>query len=133
MNLQVLDETDHRLIAAASAVLEKNYRAERHTIGSAVLCESGKIFAAVNVDSCGYGPCAEPIAVGSAISGGERGIQRIVAVDNARAPHNVVSPCGNCRQLLLDYAPECWVIVKHETGLARVRARDLLPIPYQMF
>jgi len=133
LDIRDLDDKDRELIAAASDVLEKNYRAERHTIGSAVFSGSGRIYTAVNVDSCGYGPCAEPIAIGSAISNGERVLQRIVAVNNARAPHDVVPPCGNCRQLLFDYSPDCWVIVEHESRLVRVRARDLLPVPYSMF
>ena len=142
MDIQDLDDKDRQLIAAASAALEKNYHAERHTIGSAVLCGSGETYVAVNVESCGYGPCAEPIAIGGAISNGERVLERIVAVgrdvvDGAvrrrHSPHNIVSPCGNCRQLLLDYAPDCLVVIEHESRLVKVRARDLLPDAYKMF
>lgn len=133
MDIQDLDDKDRQLIAAASAALEKNYHAERHTIGSAVLCGSGETYVAVNVESCGYGPCAEPIAIGGAISNGERVLERIVAVGNRHSPHNIVSPCGNCRQLLLDYAPDCLVVIEHESRLVKVRARDLLPDAYKMF
>jgi len=133
MEIYELDDLDHELIAAASTVLERNFDAERHTVGAAVLTGSGMIYSAINVESVGYGPCAEPIAVGSAISAGERELLRIVAVGNERAPHKVVSPCGNCRQLLCDYAPDCLVIVEHQSRLVKVRVRDLLPDAYQMF
>jgi len=133
MEIFELDDQDRELIAAAAAVLERNYDSERHTVGAAVLTGSGNTYAAVNVDSVGYGPCAEPIAVGGAISAGERQLQRIVAVGNEHAPHKIVSPCGNCRQLLFDYAPDCMVIVEHESRPVRVRVRDLLPDAYRMF
>lgn len=128
-----LDELDHKLIAAASDVLARNYDAERHSVGAAVLTGSGKIYSAVNIESVGYGPCAEPIAVGSAISAGERDLQRIVAVSGRTTPYNVISPCGNCRQLLYEYAPDCLVIVEQEGKLAKVRVRDLFPAPYSEF
>ena len=42
----------------------------------------------------------------------------------------VMSPCGNCRQLLFDYAPDCMVIVTHEAKIVKVKARDLIPDAY---
>ena len=128
-----LDSQDHELIEAASAALERNFDAERHTVGAAVLTGSGKIYSAVNVESVGYGPCAEPIAVGSAISAGERELLRIVAVGNEQTPHSLLSPCGNCRQLLSEYAPDCMVIIEHESRPVKVRAIDLLPEAYRKF
>ena len=128
-----IDQADRDLIQAASAVLEKNFQAPRHTVGAAVLCASGKVHVGVNIESCGYGPCAEPIAIGRAISDGERHLERIVAVGSPTAPHKVLSPCGNCRQLLFDYAPDCWVILSHESRVVKVKARALLPDAYRHF
>ncbi|OPZ31412.1 MAG: Blasticidin-S deaminase [Lentisphaerae bacterium ADurb.BinA184] len=128
-----LDAVDRRLIRAASEVLARNYRDPRHTVGAAVLCASGRIYAGVNVESCGYGPCAEPIAIGRAISDGEREITCIVAVGGATPPHKVMSPCGNCRQLIIDYAPDCWVILTHKGRARKVKAGDLIPDAYSNF
>jgi len=89
LQIYELDSEDQQLIEAASAVLERNFDSERHSVGAAVLTGSGKIYSAVNVESVGYGPCAEPIAVGSAISAGERELLRIVAVGSEQAPHAV--------------------------------------------
>ena len=133
MRTYELDSEDQQLIDAASTVLEQNYNAERHTVGAAVLTGSGKIYSAVNVESVGYGPCAEPIAVGCAISAGERELLRIVAVTNEQAPHSIISPCGNCRQLLSEYAPDCMVIIEFKSGLVKVRVGDLLPDAYHKF
>ena len=128
-----IGQDDRELIQAASEVLERNYRDQRHTVGAAVLCASGKTYAGVNVDSCGYGPCAEPIAIGRAISDGERAMKRIVAVGGARNPHTVMSPCGNCRQLIFDYAPDCWVILTHKGKIMKIKAQELIPDAYSNF
>ena len=125
-----IDQTDRDLIRAACEVIERNYTEKRHTVGAAVLCSSGKIHVGVNVDCSGYGPCAEPVAIGCAISDGERRIERIVAVGGPAEPHNVMSPCGNCRQLILDYAKDCWVILTHENKVVKVRIKELIPNAY---
>lgn len=133
MQYHNLDDTDRELIKAASDAIERNYSHPRHTVGAAVLCSSGRVYVGVNVESCGYGPCAEPIAVGRAITDGERVIERIVAVGGSPGTFHVIPPCGNCRQLTFDYAPECWVIIPHESKVVKVKARDLIPDAYSNF
>ena len=80
MEYFAINSKDQKLIDAAIDVIRRNYSSPRHTVGSAVLCSSGKIYTGVNIECCGYGPCAEPIALGTAISNGEREIMSIVAV-----------------------------------------------------
>ena len=75
-----LHSADNELIEAAGEVLCRNYYAERHTVAAAVRCLSGQIHTGINIESCGYGPCAEPIAIGAAFTNGERGLSAIVAV-----------------------------------------------------
>jgi len=133
MEYRDIDEEDKELIAAAADVIRKNFCEDRHTVGAAVRCVSGKTYAGVNVDSCGYGPCAEPIAVGAAISAGERDIRTIVAVEGRSGQYRVLSPCGNCRQLLLDFAACAEVILEREGRTVKARVRDLLPEPYRSF
>ena len=128
-----IDVDDKKLIDEAIAVIKRNYAEPRHTVGAAVLCASGKIYTGVNIESCGYGPCAEPIAMGAAISQGEREIVSIVGVVVRGNSFAVESPCGNCRQLLFDYAPDCMVIIPHEDKVVKVRARELLPDAFSNF
>lgn len=128
-----IDVDDKKLIDEAIAVIKRNYTEPRHTVGAAVLCASGKIYTGVNIESCGYGPCAEPIAIGAAISQGEREIMSIVGVVVRGNSFAVESPCGNCRQLLFDYAPDCMVIITHNDRVVKVRARELLPDAYSNF
>ena len=124
---------DHALVQAAIDVIRKNLRDERHTVGAAVRCASGKIFTGVNVESCGYGPCAEPIAIGAAISQGERIFTTIVAVGGWDTRYPLLSPCGNCRQLLWDYAPEAHVLLLKDGKMIKVGIGDLLPLAYRNF
>ncbi|HEC94039.1 MAG TPA: cytidine deaminase [Candidatus Kaiserbacteria bacterium] len=96
-----------------------------------LLCASGKIYTGVNVDSCGYGPCAEPITIGTAISNGERVFKKVVAVFGGDG--KIMSPCGNCRQLLLDYAPNIGVILPHDGKVMKTTIKEIFPDPYSNF
>jgi cytidine deaminase len=128
-----IDARDRELIAAATDAIRRNFREDRHTVGAAVRCSSGRTYVGVNIDSCGYGPCAEPIAIGAAVTAGEVKVEAIVAVEGRSGQYGVISPCGNCRQLLLDYAPEAVVLVLKDGSVAKSRVRDLLPAPYTSF
>jgi len=130
---QEIDKVDRELIAAARETLRRCYRAERHSVAAAVRCASGKIYTGVNIETCGYGPCAEPVAIGAAITAGEREIAAIVAVCKSGPKYPVLSPCGNCRQLLLDYAPDAMVILPIDGATRKTRARNLLPAAYRNF
>jgi cytidine deaminase len=57
--------------------------------------------------------CAEAIAIGMAATAGDTEIEMIVAVNRVG---QVVSPCGMCRELIADYAPDAMVIVPGLAG-----------------
>jgi cytidine deaminase len=133
MGFEKIDEKDEELVAAARGVLARNYRPDRHTVGAAVRAGSGAVYTGVNVEACGYGPCAEPIAVGAAFSNGEREILAIVAVRRRRDAYPVLPPCGNCRQLILDYSPDAEVILELDGQLVKASVRDLLPVAFEMW
>jgi len=133
MEYNELNSEDQKVIATAIEVIRRNYDGIHHSVGAAVLCKSGKIFSGVNVESCGYGPCAEPIALGAALSNGERDFLTIVAIDGGHPGYPVMPPCGNCRQLLLDYAPDAMVILNFKNKLVKIKVTDLLPAPYWNF
>lgn len=126
-----IDSKDRELIEAAIDVIRRNYKDGRHSVGAAVLCSSGRIYTGVNISSCAYGPCAEPIAIGAAVSHGEREFLSIVAVSGWEEGYPVMSPCGNCRQMLIDYAPEAMVILEHNGKPVKTKASNLLPSAYR--
>ena len=121
--MKSLEERDRALIEAAGAAIRRNYDGENfhHTVGAAVRC-------GVNVYSI-HGACAEQVAIGSAITNGERVLEAIAAV-RGKDGSELLPPCGNCRQLLADYAPECEVILPVNGVAQKVPAKDLLPFAY---
>lgn len=131
MKTYPMTEKDKELIKIGLQVLADNFDdgIYRHTVGCAVLCKNGTVYKGVNCDGI-HGSCAEYVTMGIAISNGEREFDTIVAV-HEKAPNGVVSPCGNCRQMLFEYCPDIKVIVNDETGnLIKVTARDLLPFAW---
>jgi cytidine deaminase len=131
MDFEPIDGQDEELVTAARDVLSRNYRADRHTVGCAARAGSGAVYTGVNVEACGYGPCAEPVAVGAAFSSGEREIEAIVAVCMRADGYPVLPPCGNCRQLLFDYSPDAKVILELDGQLVKASVRELLPAAFQ--
>lgn len=128
--MTTLSEEDLDLIDDAQKVIKKNFDAVRfnHTVGAAVRCRNGKVYTGVNVYSL-HGACSEVIAIGHAITCGERDFECIVAVGGDQSDM-IYSPCGNCRQFLLEYAPNCSVIVATSEGHIKAAITDLLPHAY---
>ncbi|MDY3071508.1 MAG: cytidine deaminase [Eubacteriales bacterium] len=131
MTFYEITDSDRELIGTALATLAKNFDdgVYYHTVGAAIRCKNGHVYSGVNCDGI-HGSCAEFIAIGTAISAGEREFDTIVAV-HEKARNGVVSPCGNCRQMLFEYCPDIRVIVNNDEGeLIKVSIRDLLPFAY---
>ena len=127
-----LNDVDRELIRRGLGVLARNFDdgVYNHTVGCALLCKNGNIYTGINCDGI-HGSCAEYITMGIAISSGERDFDTIVATHD-KAPNGVVSPCGNCRQMLFEYCPDIKVIVNDENGnLIKMTAKDLLPFAWQ--
>ena len=98
-------------------------------VGAALLSRSGKIISGANVESASYGLtcCAERVALFRALTSGERSFRAIAVV--ARCAGGPM-PCGACRQLLAEYAPDAKVFVADSRALDRIReftVRKLLP------
>jgi len=128
ITLKNLDNCDAALIEAARNIITKNFDNVRnnHTVGAAVRCKNGKIYLGVNV-YLNHGTCAEIFAIGAAITAGEREFDCIVSV---RGEGEILPPCGNCRQMLSDYAPLCDVIIVTENGEKKIQAKELIPYSY---
>lgn len=131
LSFDKLDKRDEKLIQAAISILKVNFHPVKHQIGCALLTKSGNTYSSVNIESSGYGPHAEAIAIGIAISKGEKDIIAIVAVKKIDDKYPVISPCGNCRQLIIDYAHDAHVILDVAGQNMKARASELLPNPYE--
>ncbi len=132
MKFYDITQEDKELIESAMQVIEGNFDdgTYYHTVGSAVRCKNGKIYRGVNCDGI-HGSCAEYIAMGTAISAGEREFDTIVAVRD-KAPNNIVAPCGNCRQMLIEYSPDIKVILNDDNNkMVKVDIKDLIPFAWK--
>ena len=101
----------------------------RFKVGAALLAKSGEIIAGANVESASYGLtcCAERVALFKALTGGKKNFVAVAVV--ARAPGGPM-PCGACRQLLAEYAPDARIWVADSRNLKKTRTfsvRELLP------
>jgi cytidine deaminase len=106
------------LIAAAAAVRERAYAPySRFLVGAALRAADGTIFAGCNVENASYGLtiCAERNAVAQAIAAGARDFTAVAVVSE-----NGVTPCGACRQVLVEFGPEMTVIVVDMRGRRRI-------------
>jgi cytidine deaminase len=95
-------------------------------VGAALESDDGRWFAGCNVENASYGltVCAERAAVSAAIAAGARRFRRIVVVAELDPP---VPPCGACRQVLMEFAPELVVESANRTTRHTWQLRELLP------
>ena len=94
-------------------------------VGAALLGKSGKVYGGCNVENAAYTPtnCAERTALFKAISEGAREFTTIaIATEKALA-----WPCGICRQVLNEFAPELRIITVCGDQRAEMTLPQLLP------
>ncbi|MEV5398071.1 cytidine deaminase [Streptomyces cellulosae] len=121
-------DINEELVAAATEVARTRCRGDNHTVAAAARATDGRIVTGVNAYHFTGGPCAELVVVGTAAVQGTHGLETIVAVGDR--DRGAISPCGRCRQALLDYFPTLEVIVPTPDGLRAVPVADLLPYTY---
>ncbi|MGP4003649.1 cytidine deaminase family protein [Streptomyces sp. 8N706] len=119
---------DHELIRAATEVARTRCRGDNHSMAAAARNRDGRIITGVNAYHFTGGPCAELVVIGAAAAQGAYDLTTMVAVGDRE--RGVVSPCGRCRQVLLDYFPALRVIVGTGGRLRAVPLTELLPEAY---
>ncbi|PQQ24069.1 cytidine deaminase [Photorhabdus luminescens] len=132
----VLKEEDVSLIEAAKAAIISRYKPDWHVVGAALRLRSGEIVTGVHLEANvgRIAICAEAIAIGRAVTEyGSADIDTVVAVYHSRDGEiNIVSPCGMCRELISDYAPQAMVLIQdEELNCVKRPIMDLLPVKYQ--
>ena len=104
------------LKAAARAMTERAYCPYSHfPVGAALECEDGTVFTGCNVENAAYpaGICAERNAISHAVAEGHTRFRRIVIAGRSR---EFCVPCGMCRQVMREFAPELEIICLNGAG-----------------
>jgi cytidine deaminase len=99
-------------------------------VGAALLATDGSVTEGCNIENAAYPAtiCAERAAVAAAVTRGVRDFAAIMIATEAEAP---TTPCGMCRQVLMEFSPEMMVVsVTRDGADARWKLADLLPAAF---
>jgi cytidine deaminase len=123
----VTDEQKKTLVAAAQRARQYAYAPySAYLVGAALLTTTGEIYIGCNIENAAYPAtiCAERVALVKAVSEGVRTFKAIAVVTD-----NGGFPCGTCRQMLYEFAPDLSIIVTDgNNNLKReISLSDLLP------
>ena len=118
-------------IAAAQEFIKARQRGDWHSVASVVLTASGARYIGMNLDSTlpRASVCAEPVAIGMAMAADPDDPVVFCGAVNRRG--EVIPPCGPCRELMLDYAPNALVAVPDGAGMAFRPMAELMPTAYK--
>lgn len=108
--------TREELKSAAMAMLDLAYCPYSHfPVGAALECEDGTVYTGCNVENAVYpaGICAERNAIFHAVAEGRTRFRRIVIAGRSA---DFCVPCGVCRQVMREFAPELEVVCLNGHG-----------------
>ncbi len=131
-----MKDSDFELVEAAKAAIVSRFIPDWHVVGAALRLRSGEVVTGVHIEANvgRIAICAEAVALGRAVTQhGSSEIDTIVAVYHSQdGIVRVVTPCGMCREMISDYAPEARVLVPGENQRFEVRTiSELLPEKYR--
>lgn len=95
-------------------------------VGAVLVDIDGQVFTGCNVENASFGLtiCAERVAVSKAISEGSYQFSRLLITGG----EEVITPCGACRQVLAEFAPNLIVICASDSGMMiQYQLKELLP------
>jgi cytidine deaminase len=126
----LIDTQFDDLIAVALTARSNAYAPySKFAVGAAVKCKSGAVFGGANIENRSFGLtiCAERVAIGAAVSGGERDFAAIAVTADSDEP---IVPCGACRQFLAEFNPDLIIVSATIRGARKIdRLSRLLPDP----
>ena len=120
------------LIETAVKQLRFSYTPYSHfKVGAAILAADGTIYTGCNIENAAFTPtnCAERTAFFKAVSEGVRDFRAICIVGGMNGVlSGYTAPCGVCRQVMMEFAPDLTVICLNGKGESkRFALKELLP------
>lgn len=122
---------EKKLINQAKRAMNNAYAPySKFRVGAAILTTSGKIYTGCNIENASFGltVCAERVALSKAISEGDANFKSIGIV----AEENPAYPCGACRQVLFEFAPDIEVIIIERGKIKKFKLKKLLPHGFRL-
>ena len=113
------------LIKLAAEARKKAYADySGYKVGAAILGKNGKVYTGCNVENASFGltNCAERTAVFKAVSEGARSFDVLAISAKTKA-----WPCGACRQVLNEFAPDLRILVTWDNQVEEKTLKELLP------
>jgi cytidine deaminase len=126
------------LFAEAQKASEASYSPySQFPVGAALLLASGEILHGCNVENASFGLtiCAERTALVSWIAQAKQADAIVaIAVYGAKTPHHHITPCGACRQSLVEFCGEDTVLVFRDAQgvLVQKPVVDFLPDRFEL-
>ncbi len=104
-----LEDVQQRLLNEAEKVMNTAYNPySNFYVGAALLAQNGMIITGSNVENAAYGStvCAERAAIFRANAMGIRNFSKVAIIAKGKNfdTDKVTAPCGNCRQVLYEFA-----------------------------
>ncbi|QLE58584.1 cytidine deaminase [Nostoc sp. TCL26-01] len=120
------DEEKNLLFQEAAKASKNSYSPySNYPVGASVITDSGKIYSACNVENASYSLtiCAERVAISKAIADGDCNLKAIAIF----SPHGDLSPCGACRQFIIEFGKEIETIYQINGTLKSKKIQELIP------
>jgi cytidine deaminase len=121
-------DADRELFARAEAAASRAYAPySRFHVGAAVRARDGNVFEGVNVENAAYplGICAERSALARAVAEG-------LGPGDVEAIAITASPCGGCRQWLVEFRLERVLYRRADGEVAVATPAELLPDTFEL-
>lgn len=122
--------TNEKLIEIAYQATERSYAPySNFKVGAAVLTEDGQVFTGCNIECASFGGtnCAERTAIFKAIS---EGYNKFVKIAVVSAGEIFTYPCGICRQVLNEFAPDIDIVLDDHGKIEVINLKEMLPYSF---
>jgi cytidine deaminase len=120
----------HLINIAVDASKKSQAKYSEFPVGAALIAKNNNVFYGCNIESSSYSLtiCAERVALVKALSEGTTQFHTIVIFARKAA---FCPPCGACRQLLYDYAPNLQIILTDGKEYKTYNIKELLPHAFE--
>ncbi len=140
-SMDELARDERELVQMAIDATKNSYaKYSKFYVGAAVRLEDGQVFIGANQENAAFpsGLCAERTAIFSAQANSPGQAITTIAVaarNNLGSLDNPVTPCGGCRQVMLEmedrYQRDVKVLLYGKKGIYRIKSvKDLLPLSF---